>query len=148
MTATAEAPAEKHARLLPIWLIGLANLPYGLVGGVALFIMPQLLASRGVPEVKIATLTSIALVPSFSSFLLGPLLDVWFSRRSYASVFTVLSGVFTVACFLFTWNLTALTWLLFIDFVCANLFLAAFSGWITSIIPQEDESTFAAWGNI
>jgi hypothetical protein len=34
----------------PALIMGLANLPFGMFGGVALMTVPQLLAARSVPE--------------------------------------------------------------------------------------------------
>ena len=68
---------------VPVWLVGLTNLSYGLYGGVVAFAVPQLLADRHVPEATIAGLTAVAVSPGFWSFFLSPILDVRFSRRWY-----------------------------------------------------------------
>src|SRR6185437_6986711 len=65
---------------VPLWLMGLTNLSYGLYGGVIAFALPQLLGGRNVPETAIAGLTAVAFSPSFYAFLVSPILDVRFSR--------------------------------------------------------------------
>jgi hypothetical protein len=79
-------------KTLPAWLLGLANLPAGLTGGLALLTMPQWLAARHVPEPVIAEMTTLCLVPTFLIFVLGPLFDIWFSRRTYAIVSTLVAA--------------------------------------------------------
>jgi MFS transporter, PAT family, beta-lactamase induction signal transducer AmpG len=46
-----------------------------------------------VPEATIASITALAVSPSFFSFLASPLLDVWFSRRAYATGLATASAV-------------------------------------------------------
>ena len=70
-------------RLLPIWLMGLVNLPFSISGTVLLITVPQLLAARHVPEPMIASITAFALIPGFAAFVVSPILDVRFSRRTY-----------------------------------------------------------------
>ena len=80
-------------RLPPIWLMGLSNATLGFSNGITLFVMPQLMAEAHVPEAKIATITAVALSANFWFVLFGPILDVRFSRRWYATFFAALSGV-------------------------------------------------------
>ena len=72
-----------NPRRVPLWLMGLTNLSYGLYGGVLHSRFP-LLGDRNVPETAIAGLTAVAFSPGFYAFLLSPILDVRFSRRWYA----------------------------------------------------------------
>ena len=58
-----------------------------IVRGAVLITVPQLLASMHVPQPLIASITAAAMIPTFCGFLLAPILDVRFSRRSYALVF-------------------------------------------------------------
>jgi PAT family beta-lactamase induction signal transducer AmpG len=69
-------------RKLPVWLLGLANLPLGITGAVALLITPQVLAARHVPETTIANITTFGLAGTFAFFLVAPILDVGFSRKT------------------------------------------------------------------
>ena len=75
---------------------------YGLVSGFIIYTMPQALAAQHVPETRITYITAVADSPMVFIFLLSPILDVWLSRRSYASVLT------TVAAFLVGISVTSL----------------------------------------
>src|SRR5258708_19926189 len=73
--------------------MGLSNASFGLYGGIAFFAMPQVLATHHVSEVRIAAITAMALSPNFWAVVFGPMLDVRFSRRWYATFFTGLAGL-------------------------------------------------------
>jgi PAT family beta-lactamase induction signal transducer AmpG len=85
---------------VPVWIMGLTNLSYGLYGGVVAFAVPQLLGDRHVPESAIAGLTAVAFSPGFWSFLFSPVLDVRFSRRWYATVLAFIAALTLVVAFL------------------------------------------------
>jgi PAT family beta-lactamase induction signal transducer AmpG len=138
-------------KLPPVWLMGLGNLPFGIYGALLLITIPQLLAARGVPEPQIASVTAVGLIPSFGSFLLAPILDVRFSRRSYAIAFGLLASVIAFFALAQIGNLPALTVLLFAGMTSASLFQGALGGWLGSVVPNEQDGQLAAWftvGNI
>ena len=85
---------------VPLWLMGLTNLSYGLYGGVVAFAVPQLLGDRNVPERAIAGLTAVAFSPGFYAFLVSPVLDVRFSRRWYAVVLAIVASLTLMVAFL------------------------------------------------
>ncbi len=136
---------DERRKLPPVALLGLANLPFGLLAAIPLITVPQLLAARGVPEPTIAVVTTAALVPSFTAFLVSPILDVKFSRRSYALALALLSAVLTFAALLSLDDLVVLGVLLFAAVFAAQLFNAALVGWIGSLTPQDSDSGFGAW---
>jgi len=78
--------------LPPVWLMGLSNSAVGLNSGIAFFVIPQLLAARHVSEATIAGVTAAAMASNFWPFVFGPVLDIWFSRRRYATVFAGLAA--------------------------------------------------------
>lgn len=130
---------------LPVWTLGLANAPLGLTGGVVLLTVPQLLAARHVPEPVIAQMTTIALVPTFVVFLLGPLLDTHFSRRTYAVVATILAAIATAIAVLASDNLLLLGAAMFLAVGAAATNFAAIGGWFGSLVEQNDDATLGAW---
>lgn len=141
----------KIAAKAPIWLLGLSNLPFGLGGAVVLINVPQLLAARGVPQATIAGVTAFALIPSFLVFLFAPILDVRFSRKTYALIFGPLAGALCVAGLLSLGDPGRLAVLLFAALFSAALFNAALGGWLGSQVDKDDESKLASWftiGNI
>lgn len=132
-------------RLLPVWLLGFANLPLGVGGGLALLSVPQLLAARHVPEPVIAELTTLALIPSFAVFLLGPLLDIRFSRRTYAIGATVLSAIAPAVAILCSTNLVVLGASIFAAGLGAAINYIAIGGWFGTLVPKEKDAALGAW---
>ena len=134
--------------LVPVWLMGLTNLTYGLYGGVVAFAVPQLLGDRHTPEAAIASLTAIAYSPGFWAFLLSPILDVRFSRRFYAVALALIAALTLVIAFLNLGNLPLLTIVLTLGFFCAYLYQSALGGWLSTITTAEEENTLSVWISI
>ncbi len=140
------ATLTDYARKLPpAWLLGLANLPTGLTGGVALLTIPQLLAARHVPEPVIAQLTTLALAPTFGIFLLGPLVDVRFSRRTYAVIGTLLATLATGVAVLKFDSLGLLGAALFVATGGSAFNQLAIGGWFGSLMPKDSDRQLGAW---
>ncbi|HTV09382.1 MAG TPA: MFS transporter [Candidatus Aquilonibacter sp.] len=136
---------------VPVWLMGLTNLSYGLYGGVVAFAVPQLLGDRHVPEIAIAGLTAVAFSPGFWSFLFSPMLDVRFSRRWYAAVLAVVSSLTIVVAFLNLNHRALLETVLTVGFFTAYLYQSAVGGWLSSITTEDEEKTVSVWmtvGNV
>ena len=129
---------------VPIAFMGIANLPFGLYGAAVLITVPQLLEANHVPQPLIASITAAAMVPTFCGFFLAPILDVGFSRRSYALFFGTLAAL---AAWLGLRSIAApmtLAIYLVTGFVCANLFYNALGGWLGGIVPPGDEARLGA----
>jgi MFS transporter, PAT family, beta-lactamase induction signal transducer AmpG len=136
---------------VPLWLMGLTNLSYGLYGGVVAFAVPQILDVRHVPESAIAGLTAVAISPGFWAFLLSPMLDVRFSRRWYAVALAVIESLTLIVAFLNLDHLTVLEVTLTIGFFAAYLYQSAIGGWLSSITSNEEEKIISVWitiGNV
>ncbi len=135
----------------PIWLMGMTMLPFGMLTGLTLFTVPQLLAARHVPEAEIAALTALAASPMFWAFLVCPILDVRFSRRAYAIAGAVIAAVLTPVAM---WNLdhpALLGGLLLVANFTSMCMGNALGGWFSTVIERKDESRLSAWltvGNI
>ncbi|HWJ59004.1 MAG TPA: MFS transporter [Sphingomicrobium sp.] len=135
-------------RKLPVWLLGLSNAPLGITGAVALLIAPQVLAARHVPESQIANITTLGLASGLFFFLAAPVLDVHFSRRTYAIAMSIVAGVMTVVAVL---NFSRLDWLgpcLFLGMLAAQLNFSAIGGWFGSVLPSEYDAPLGAWMTI
>lgn len=132
-------------RDLPVWLLGLANAPIGTTGAVGLFVAPEVLAARHVPETTIANVTALMLVGTFSFFLVSPVLDVRFSRRSYAICLTAACAALIFMAVLSFANVATLGLWLFVMGFAANLNSAAIGGWFGTILPAEDDAKLGAW---
>jgi PAT family beta-lactamase induction signal transducer AmpG len=136
---------------VPVWLMGLTNLSYGLYGGAVAFAIPQLLGDRHVPEAAIAGLTAVAFSPGFWAFLFSPMLDVRFSRRWYAIALAVAASLTLVVALLSLDNLVVLEVALTVGFFAAYLYQSAVGGWLSTITSAEEEKTVSVWitiGNV
>lgn len=131
--------------------MGLTNLSYGLYGGAIAFAIPQLLGDRRVPEQAIAGLTAITFSPSFWAFLFSPILDVRFSRRSYAVALAAFAALTLVIAFFSLGHLGLLEVALTLGFFAAYLYQSALGGWLSSIASSAEEKTISVWmtvGNV
>lgn len=132
-------------RNLPVWLLGLTNLPIGITGAVGLLIAPEVLAARHVPETVIANVTALGLAGSFSFFLVAPVLDVQFSRRTYAIIMSLAATVLTFAAVLSFASVGLLGLWLFLAMLASQLNQAAVGGWFGTILPKESDAPLGAW---
>jgi PAT family beta-lactamase induction signal transducer AmpG len=129
----------------PIWLLGFGLWPLGVNGALLLFTMPQLLAAEQAPETKIAAITAMALAPGFVSFLMAPLLDWRFSRRTWAIVFTLVTGLGCTGAFLFVKRLEVLGLFFFVSNLGAYLVAAACGGWFGELVARERQLALGSW---
>jgi len=132
-------------RLPPTWLLGLATICSGSFSGVFLVTIPQLLAAQGVAEPRIAQVTSIALTPGIVAFLLAPVLDIGFSRRTYAIGFAALQAGMIALALNILHHLAALTVCLLVMNVGYFLFIPAVAGWFGTQVSQHEEPRLGAW---
>jgi PAT family beta-lactamase induction signal transducer AmpG len=132
-------------RNLPVWLLGLTNLPLGVTGAVGLLVAPEALAARHVPETTIADVTALGLVGSFSFFLVAPILDVQFSRRTYAIAMSIAASVLTFAAVSSFASVNLLGLWLFLAMLTAQLNQAAVGGWFGTILSKESDAQLGAW---
>jgi PAT family beta-lactamase induction signal transducer AmpG len=129
----------------PVWLLGFGLWPLGVNGALLLITMPQLLAAQHAPETRIAAITAMALAPGFVSFLLAPLLDWRFSRRTWAIVFSLVTGLGGAAAFLFVRRLDLLPICFFVSNLGAYLVAAACGGWFGELVATERQGALGAW---
>jgi PAT family beta-lactamase induction signal transducer AmpG len=120
--------------------MGLSNSTIGLVGGFVVLPLPQMLAAQGVPEIKIAAISAACLSPGFWVFLLGPMLDIRFTRRFYATLFAALAGLGLTAAVLMRAHLLTLEILLMVAYAASVLSSNALGGWLAGVIPDVAES--------
>jgi PAT family beta-lactamase induction signal transducer AmpG len=123
---------KSDRRVPPIWLMGLSNASFGLYGGIAFFAIPQLLATRHVSEARIAGITAMALSPNFWAVVFGPMLDVRFSRRWYATFFAALASVLVFIAVINLSHLVVLEIALVAGSAAAILSTTALGGWLSS----------------
>jgi PAT family beta-lactamase induction signal transducer AmpG len=132
-------------RGLPVWLLGLANLPLGFMFGLGLMVAPEVLAARHVPETTIANVTTLGLVGNLAFFLVSPVLDVHFSRRTYAIAMSSLAAILTFGIVLSFADMRLLGLWLFLGLFVVNLNTAALGGWFGSVLAKEQDAPLGAW---
>ena len=114
--------------------MGISNATFGLVNGFIVLPLPLMLSAQGVPELRIAAISAAALSPGFWTFLLGPMLDIRFSRRWYASVFALLAGICLTVAVLSREHLLLLEIALMIANAAAVLSSNALGGWLAGLV--------------
>ena len=134
--------------LPPLWVMGLTNATYGMYIGFCAAGLPILLAAQHVAEAKIATVTAVVLSPMFWGFLLGPVLDVRFSRRTYATVFAVASAALLGAGLMYVQRLPVFAALMLLGTLTVSLSQYALGGWLVSLVSRDDETRLSAWFNV
>lgn len=128
--------------------MGLGNATLGFASGIMNFVMPQLMASVHVPEPKIALITAIAVSPNFWFVLFGPILDVRFSRRWYATATAGLSGIAAIVAVMSLGHLIVLQIAMVVCNAAAMLSSSALGGWLSNIVPDEHKNPLSKWMNI
>jgi PAT family beta-lactamase induction signal transducer AmpG len=128
--------------------MGLSNSSIGLYTGVVFFAIPQMLAARHVPEGRIAGISAAAMFPYFWSVVFGPMLDVRFSRRWYATLLAALEAVLVVVALLNLDHLAILETAVVLGSAASMLSGSALGGWLSTVCPREDENRLSAWYNI
>lgn len=139
---------EPHRRVVPGWLMGVSNTTCGLNVGIVFFVMPQLLAAQHVSEAKIASITALAMSANFWAVIFGPMLDVRFSRRWYATFFALLTSFLLFIAIANLRHLLLLEAVLTLAVTTAGLSTAALGGWLSAICPENDQNKLSAWMNI
>ncbi len=132
-------------RIPPVWLMGLAYLSYGMVTGFSVFSLAQTLAARHVPESTIASVTAIVASPTFFIFFASPILDVWFSRRAYATGLTAVAAALLGASVLLLRNLLLVEVALFIAMSAITMATFALGGWLSAVVTGAAETQLGAW---
>jgi PAT family beta-lactamase induction signal transducer AmpG len=135
-------------RQLPPWAMGLAIAPLGFYYGFISAAMPILLAAHGVSVEKISEVSAIAFSPTFWAFLLCPILDVRFTKRTYALFFAGVAAVFLGVATLLTANLVAFTAVLTAGCTAAVMFGNTHQGWMPDVIEDKHYSHVGATTNV
>ncbi len=135
----------EERRLPPIWLLGMTNATFGLASGFVVVTLPEILAAQGVSGGHIAAITSVIVSPSFWVFLIAPMLDVRFSRRSYAIIFGLIATAATALVVMHHHNLAVIEAMMTTGYLAASLYQGAVGGWTGSLISREHSGTLGIW---
>lgn len=128
--------------------MGLSNSAVGLNSGIAFFVIPQLLAARHVSEATIAGVTAAAMASNFWPFVFGPMLDIWFSRRFYATVFAGLAAALVIVAVLNQDRPPVLGLAMVVGVAAGMLSTTAIGGWFSNVCPHREKNKLSAWLNI
>lgn len=139
------SPVSHPRRVPPAWALGLATACNGAFSGVLVITIPQLLASRGVPELEIASITGVSLLPGAFNFLAAPILDVGLSRRVYAIALAFGLAALTALSLNLLSDLPMLAVAMFLANVCYYLYTPAVAGWFAQLLARNDEPILGAW---
>jgi PAT family beta-lactamase induction signal transducer AmpG len=134
--------------IAPAWLIGLTNASFGFYGGLVAIAIPELLAQRHIPADRIAALTALLILPGPTCFLLAPILDVRFSRRTWAVLMACIGAAALVFAFLHIDNLVLLEASVLVGFFAVSLYAAALYGWFASVVPARSQPVLSACINV
>jgi PAT family beta-lactamase induction signal transducer AmpG len=135
-------------RLVPVWMMGMANGSIGLYAGFITISLPQLLAKQHLPEFQIASTTTMVISPFFWIFLLSPILDVRFSRRRYATALALIAA-FALGIGLLNLDRIAIVRTALITGTAAIVLSSgALGGWLSSVLPKEKETQLSVWFNV
>jgi PAT family beta-lactamase induction signal transducer AmpG len=135
-------------RWLPPWAMGLAVAPLGFYYGFVSTALPILLAARGVSVGRIAEVSAVAFSPTFWAFLLCPILDVRFSKRTYALAFAAVAAVCLAAATLLTAHLAAFTAVVTLGCTATVLFGNTHGGWMPDVIEDKHYSQVGGTSNV
>lgn len=135
-------------RQLPPWAMGLAAAPLGFYYGFISTAIPILLAARGVSVGRIAEVSAVGFSPTFWAFLLCPILDVRFSKRTYALAFASIAAICLGSATLLTGNLAAFTAVVTIGCTATVFFGNAHQGWMPEVIEDKHYSQVGGTSNI
>ena len=131
------------------FVIGMGTLTFGLVVGFSITAMPFLLSKAGVSVDRIAAISAMAMSPTFFTFLITPIVDVGFTRRTYALALALITAVSLglALVLLSPARLPVFTSLLFFAVLCAVLQNNAVFGWMAEFVPDERRGRIGGWQN-
>jgi MFS transporter, PAT family, beta-lactamase induction signal transducer AmpG len=143
-----ETPEVSMRRMLPPWAMGLAAAPMGFYFGFISTAMGILLAAHHVSVGEIAKISAVSFSPTFWAFTLCPILDVGFSKRTYALFFAAIAAVCLGVSTLLTTNLTAFTVVVTIGCAAIVIFGNAHLGWMPDVIEDKHYSHVGSTANV
>lgn len=138
--------ATERPRL--VWLMGFMNATYGFAYAVVLVTVPQLLASHGIAEPVIASLTALALIVSLAAFMVAPVLDTLISRRAWSIALALLVAALTFFVLSLPTDSPLFAPALAIDALATSLFNAAIGGWLGATLPKGSDEAIGTWFTI
>ncbi len=131
-----------------LWILSLPVITYGMIFGFAVVTLPQMLAADAVPGGHIAVAVAIVTSPAFWVFLVGPVLDVRFRRRTYALVFGILAACAAGFTVFDHSNLAVVEVVMVAGILFLGLYNFAIGGWTGALIQKDQDSKLGAWNTV
>ena len=119
-----------------------------MIAGFIIVTLPQMLVAHGTPEGRAAIAVAIILSPMIWNFVLAPILDVRFRRRTYALVFGVVAAIATAFTVIHHDALIEVEAVMLAGFLSLCMFQSAIGGWVGSLIEKGHDSRLGAWSGI
>jgi len=140
-------------RRSPAWLVGIAYLPFGLYSGFIIVSLQLLLTARGLAVDHIAVLQLVAMLPSYTSFLLTPLVDCGLPRRTWALLFAGISALCLGGGSLLMdravgGNATPLALTLLVGAFAAQMYSSTMGGMTPNLVDESDTGAVSGWLNV
>ena len=135
------------------WLVGLCYLPFGFNTGFISTALPLLLTARGVTLDRVAQITFVALLPSFSSFLITPAIDSGIARKTWAlllalvTALSIAAAIFLLQAPNLATNQSALMAVLAVGSLAAQMYGSAMGGLIPSLVEERLQGSVSGWLN-
>lgn len=140
MSTTRKIPA--------LWILSLPVLPFGIMFGFTVVTLPQMLAAQGVPGGHIAESVAVITSPTFWGFLISPILDVHFRRRTFAIAFAIIGALAAGFTVLHHSSLLMVDAVMLTAFFSLSLYMFAIGGWTGALIRKDQDSRLASWNTI
>lgn len=141
-------PLAGNRKSAPLWMMGLTNATFGMMGGFCVVTIPQLLAADGVPGGHIAVITAAIISPGFWAFIFSPMLDVRFRRRTYAIFFGLIAAIAAAYTVLHHSNPAMVEIVMISGYVGAAFYQGSVGGWMGSLVDKGQDSMLGTWFNV
>jgi Major Facilitator Superfamily len=132
------------------WIVGATLLPFGLVIGFTITALPYLLTKSGISVDRVAGVSATVMSPTFWGFLLNPLLDSGFTRRTYCWI-TLAAAAICLPLGLWILSLGHLgvaTAFMLLAELAMVLFASAITGWTAEFVPEAARGAVGGWLNV
>src|SRR5579859_7672804 len=136
-------------RVPPAWIVGMTMLPFGLVAGFSVTSLPFLLTKIGISVDHVASVSALAMSPTFWAFLVTPLVDVGLTRRAWAFLTALVAAgcVGSAVWVISPSQLSLFSGLLLVGMLAIVLYGSAIGGWQASFLPDHMRGKVAGWVN-
>jgi predicted MFS family arabinose efflux permease len=136
------------ARPLPAWFLGLPHTIGGAFLGYVFVAIPILLRARGVSVEEIAWITAVGGSPISWAFLLSPMVDAQFSRRTYVLALSCIAAVCVALALPLAGYPIALTAVLLVGETAAWLSAIACYAWQSEFVDAQRNPAMCGWSEM